>query len=70
MKKIILLITLLSTFTLAMGTPLLLKSFHTNEEINISSIANYSSQFKRETQDEKDIDFEIVLFDSVKRIIP
>ncbi len=64
MKKIILILILLTSFTLAMGKPLLLKSFHTNEEINISSIANYSSQFKRETQDEKDIDFEIVLFNS------
>ena len=64
MKKIIILFTFLSSLLLANGTPLVVKSFHTNEEMNISNIEKYSSQFKSQTQDEKDIDFEIVLFNS------
>ena len=64
MKKFIILLTLFSTLLLAHGTPLVVKSFHTNQEINISNIAQYSSIFKAKTQDEEDVGFEIILFDS------
>ncbi len=64
MKKFIVLLTFLCTLVLANGTSLVLKSFHTNEEINITNIEKYISNFKTQTQDEKDIDFEIVLFNS------
>ena len=63
-KKFILLFILFSTLLLANGTPLVVKSFHTNEEINISDIEKYASEFTIKTQDEEDIDFEIVLFNS------
>jgi len=48
----------------ASGTPLMLSVFGTNKEINISTISQYASEFKTQTQDEKDVDFEIVLFNS------
>ena len=64
MKQFIILFSLLSTLLLANGTSLVLKSFSTNKEINISNIEKYSSKFKTQTQDEEDIEFEIVLFNS------
>ena len=64
MKKFIILFTLLSTLLIGNGSPLSIKSFQTNQEINISNISPYSSSFKTKTQDEEDVDFEIVLFDS------
>ena len=64
MKRLILLLTLFSTLILAEGIPLTLKVFSTNKEINISTISQYTSQFKIHTQDEEDMDFEIVLFNS------
>ena len=64
MKRLILLLTLFSTLVLAEGIPLTLKVFSTNEEINSSNISQYASQFKTHTQDEEDVDFEIVLFKS------
>ncbi len=65
MKKFILFLMLFSTLLLADGKPLTIKSFQTNEEIDISNIPEYISQFKQiQTQDEKDLEFEIVLFDS------
>ena len=64
MKKLILLFILFSTLLLADGTPLIVKSLYTNEDINISEIDNYASKFKIRTQDEADIEFEIILFDS------
>ena len=64
MKKFIIVLTLFSTLLLANGRPLVIKSFQTNQEINISNISNYTSSFKAKTQDEEDVDFEIVLFDS------
>ncbi len=63
-KKFILLSILFSTLLIADGRPLVVKSLHTNEEINISDIEKYASKFEIKTQDEEDIDFEIVLFDS------
>ena len=66
MKRLILLLTLFSTLVLAEGLPLTLKVFSTNKEINISTISQYASQFKTHTQDEEDVDFEIVLFNSEK----
>ncbi len=64
MKKFIVSLMIFSTLLLADGASLVLKSFHTNEEINITNIEKYISNFKTQTQDEKDVDFEIVLFDS------
>ncbi len=64
MKQFIILFTLFSTLLLANGKPLVVKSFYTNEEINISDIEKYTSKFTIKTQDEEDIEFEIVLFNS------
>ena len=64
MKKFIALLTLFSMLLLAHSTPLVIKSFQTNEKINISDIKKYASEFTIKTQDEKDIDFEIILFNS------
>ena len=64
MKKFIVSLMIFSTLLLADGASLVLKSFHTNEEINITNIEKYISNFKTQTQDEKDVDFEVVLFDS------
>ena len=64
MKKFIILLTLFSTLLLANARPLVIKSFQTNQEINISDIAQYASNFKAKTQDEEDVNFEIVLFES------
>ncbi len=64
MKKFILLLTLFSTLLLAGGTPLVLKSYATNEDIYITNIAKYASEFKTETQEERDDEFELILIDS------
>ena len=64
MKKYILILTLFATLLFADGSPLVLKIFATNEEINISDISKYTSKFKIQTQDEKDDEFEIVLINS------
>ena len=53
-------LTLLSTLLLAQGSPLVLKTYATNKEINITEIEQYASKFKRETQDEKDEEFELL----------
>ncbi len=66
MKKFILLFILFSTLLLADGRALVVKSFYTNEDINISKINKYASKFKIRTQDEEDVEFEIILFDSEK----
>ena len=64
MKKFILILTLFSTLLLAEGKNLLLKTYSTNVDINISNIAQYSSMFKKiQTQEESDEEFEI-LWDS------
>ena len=66
MKRLILLLALFSSLLLAEGLPLTLKVFSINKEINSSTISQYASQFKTHTQDEEDVDFEIVLFNSEK----
>ncbi len=62
MKKIILLLILFSTLLLAQGTPLVLSTYATNKEINITEIAQYASKFEVKTEDE-DEGFQI-LWDS------
>ena len=64
MKKFILILTLFSTLLLAQGLPLVLKIYSTNKDINITNIAQYRSNFQIEIQDEKDVEFEIVLINS------
>ena len=63
MKKFILLLILCSSFLLANGAPLILKSYTTNEDIDTAYIVEYASKFKIQTQDEKDEEFEL-LWDS------
>ncbi len=64
MKKFIALILFFSVHLLANNSSLVLKSYETNEAIEMSCIAEYAFKFKVENQDEKDVNFEIVLIDS------
>ena len=64
MKKFIVLLILFSNFILANGTPIMLKTFSSNEEINISDIAQYSAKFISQNQEMRDEAFEIILFNS------
>jgi len=64
MKKFIALFLFFSVLLLANNSPLVLKSYSTDEAIKISHIVDYTSKFKVENQDEKDVDFEIVLIES------
>ncbi len=56
-----LLLTLFSTLLLAGGTPLVLKSYVTNEEIDTDHIAHYSSKFKIEVELSDDDVFETLI---------
>jgi signal transduction histidine kinase len=67
MKKFILFFILFSTFILAKGTALTIKTYSTNEEISMSSIAQYISEFKVEEQENRDDEFEVILFESTEK---
>jgi len=64
MKKLLLLLVLLSSLLLAAGSPIVLQTYNTDEDISINNISQYASKFVTEKQEEKDIDFEIILFNS------
>ena len=64
MKQIILITILFTSLFKADGLTLTLKSFNTNEDINISHISNYASNFIIEKQEKKDDEFEIILINS------
>lgn len=64
MKKFLLLIILSSTFLLAGGTALVLKSYSTDKDIDVKHIANEASNFTIEKQDDKDNGFVITLINS------
>jgi len=64
MKQIILITILFTSLFKADGLTLTLKSFNTNEDINISHISNYASNFIVEKQEKKDDEFEIILINS------
>jgi signal transduction histidine kinase len=64
MKKLLLLLLLLSSVLYATGSPLVIKSYNTNENIDIDNIAQYASKFVTEKQEDKDLEFEIILFNS------
>jgi len=64
MKKLLLLLILLSSLLFATGSPLITKSYSTNENIDIDNISQYTSKFIIEKQEEKDLEFEIILFNS------
>lgn len=64
MKKLLLLLVLLSSLLLAAGSPMVLQTYNTDEDIPINNISQYASKFVTEKQEEKDIEFEIVLFNS------
>ena len=63
MKKFILLFILFSSILLANGSPQVLKSYNTDENIDITNIAQYASKFVTEKQEDKDFQFKIVLFE-------
>jgi len=64
MKNILLCILLLSTVLLADGSDIILKTYHTNENIYKTNIVKYASHFKTQRQEEKDENFVIVLINS------
>ncbi len=64
MKKLLLLLVLLSSLLLAAGSPVVLQSYNTDENISINNISQYASKFVTEKQEEKDTEFEVVLFNS------
>ncbi len=64
MKKFLVLIILLSSMILAASTTLALKSYSTNKNIDKANIENYVSEFVIEKQEEKNLEFEIILFNS------
>ena len=60
MKKFIALFFLFSLLLLANGSPLVLKSYSTDEAIDMSHIADHASKFKVEKQEEEEVEFEIM----------
>jgi len=64
MKKILLLILLLSSVLLAKDSTIVLKSYSTDEHIDTTRIAEYTSHFKAQKQERKDDNFVIVLIHS------
>ena len=64
MKKLLLILILLSSLLFATGSPLVIKSYNTDENIDINHIAQYTSKFVTEKQEDKDLEFEIILFNS------
>ncbi len=64
MKKFLVFIILFSSMILTAGTTLTLKSYSTNKNIDRADIENYISKFVIEKQEEKDLEFEIILFNS------
>jgi signal transduction histidine kinase len=64
MKKLLLILILLSSVLFATGSPLVIKSYNTDKNINIDNIAQYASKFVTEKQEDKDLEFEIILFNS------
>jgi len=64
MKKLLLLLVLLSSLLLAAGSPIVLQSYNTDEDISLNNISQYASKFETESQEDEDIDFEIILFNS------
>ena len=64
MKKFLLLLVLLSSLLYAKGTPVLLQSYSTDENISIGNISQYASKFVMQKQEDKDLEFEIILFNS------
>ena len=64
MKKLLLLLVLLPSLLLAAGSPVVLQSYNTDENISIKNISLYASKFVTEKQEEKDIEFEVILFNS------
>jgi len=64
MKKFLLLLVLLSSLLYAKGTPVLLQSYSTDDNISIDNISQYASKFITQKQEDKDLEFEIILFNS------
>ena len=64
MKKLLLILILLSSLLFATGSPLVIKSYNTDENIDIENISKYTSKFVTEKQEDKDFEFEIILFNS------
>ncbi|PHS34015.1 MAG: hypothetical protein COA92_02985 [Sulfurovum sp.] len=64
MKKFLLLLVLLSSLLYAKGTPVLLQSYSTDDNISIDNISQYASKFVTQKQEDKDLEFEIILFNS------
>jgi signal transduction histidine kinase len=64
MKKLLLILILLSSVLFATGSPLVIKSYNTDKNINIDNIGQYASKFVTEKQEDKDLEFEIILFNS------
>jgi len=64
MKKLLLLLILLSSVLYSTGSPLVIKSYNTDEDIDIDNISQYASKFLAEKQEDKDMEFEIILFNS------
>lgn len=64
MKKFLLLLILFSSMLLAKGITLTLKSYSTDDNISIKNIEKYVSKFIVEKQEDEDLEFEIILFNS------
>jgi signal transduction histidine kinase len=64
MKKLLLILILLSSVLFATGSPLVIKSYNTDKNLDIDNIAQYASKFVTEKQEDKDLEFEIILFNS------